>query len=123
MSVNVFRSQAEVPEFTGADGARIREVAGRSTGLSSHSLAVITHPAGMSTVEHHHSVADEVYFVQSGTGRIRVDDEMWSVQPGDTIIIRPGQRHKVWADGPADLVLIVTCAPAYSVTEVIWDEG
>ena len=122
MNENVFRSQPDVPEFTGADGARIREVAGRSTGLSSHSLAVITHPAGVSTVEHHHSVADEVYYVKSGTGRIRVDDETWSVQPGDTIIIRPGQRHKVWADGPADLVLIVSCAPAYSVPEVIWDE-
>ena len=122
MNENVFRSQGEVSEFTGADGARVREVAGRSTGLSSHSLAVITHPAGVSTVEHHHAVADEVYYVRSGTGRIRVDDETWSVQPGDTIIIRPGQRHKVWADGPDDLVLIVSCAPAYSVTEVIWDE-
>ena len=122
MSAGIFRSQADVPEFTGPDGARIREVAGRSTGLSSHSLAVITHPAGMSTVEHHHSAADEVYIVQSGAGRIRVDDETRAVQPGDTVIIRPGQRHKVWADGPEDLVLIVTCAPAYSVTEVIWDE-
>ncbi len=122
MSAGVFRSQADVPEFVGADGARIREVGGRSTGLNSHSLAIITHPAGMSTVEHHHTVADEVYFVRSGAGRIRVDDETRAVQPGDTVIIRPGQRHKVWADGPEDLVLIVTCAPAYSVTEVIWDE-
>ncbi len=122
MSADVYRRQADVPEFIGADGARIREVAGRSTGLSSHSLAIITHPAGMSTVEHHHTVADEVYTVQSGTGRIRVDDEVRAVQPGDTVVIRPGQRHKVWADGPEDLVLIVTCAPAYSVTEVIWDE-
>ena len=42
--------------------------------------------------------------------------------PGDTVIIRPGQRHKLWADAGEDLVLVVTCAPAYSVTEVIWDE-
>lgn len=122
MSEGVFRSQAEVPEFVGADGARIREVAGRSTELKSHSLAIITHPAGMSTVEHHHTRADEVYFVRSGSGRIRVDGETWGLQPGDTVIIRPGQRHKLWADGPEDLVLIVTCAPAYSVAEVIWDE-
>jgi mannose-6-phosphate isomerase-like protein (cupin superfamily) len=76
----------------------------------------------MSTVEHHHTLADEVYFVRSGSGRIRVDGETCGLQPGDTVIIRPGQRHKLWAGGPEDLVLIVTCAPAYSVTEVIWDE-
>ena len=122
MSADAFRSLAATPEFTAADGARIREVAGRSTGLTSHSLAVITHPAGMTTAEHRHTVADEVYLVWSGVGRVRVDGETRAVGPGDAIIIRPGQRHKLWADGPDDLVLVVTCAPAYSVTEVIFDE-
>lgn len=122
MNKGIFRSLADAPEFIGKDGAHIQEVAGRSTGLSSHSLAIITHPAGVSTVEHHHAVADEVYYVRSGVGRIRVNGETRTVQPGDTIIIRPGQRHKLWADGPDDLVLVVTSAPAYSVTEVIWDE-
>jgi mannose-6-phosphate isomerase-like protein (cupin superfamily) len=91
-------------------------------GLESHSLAIITHPAGMATVEHHHTLSDEVYTVQSGRGHIRVDDRLIEVNPGDTVIIRPGQRHKLWADAGEDLVLVVTCAPAYSVTEVIWDE-
>ncbi len=109
-------------EFIGPDGARIRELAGRTTGLTSHSLAVITHPAGMATVEHHHTVADEVYFVQSGRGHLRVDGEMLELAPGDTVTIRPGQRHKLWADAGEDVVLVVTCAPAYSVSEVIWDE-
>ncbi len=109
-------------EFIGPDGAQIRELAGRSNGLTSHSLAIIRHPAGMTTVDHHHTVADEVYYVQSGRGRIRVDDRLIDLQPGDTVIIRPGQRHKLWADQGEDLVLVVTCAPAYSVTEVIWDE-
>jgi mannose-6-phosphate isomerase-like protein (cupin superfamily) len=76
----------------------------------------------MTTVEHHHTVADEVYYVQAGRGRVRVDGEVIDVAPGDTIVIRPGQRHKLWADRGEDLVLVVTCAPAYSVTEVIWDE-
>lgn len=109
-------------EFIGPDGARIRELAGRSSGLTSHSLAIITHPAGMTTVEHHHSVADEVYHVQSGRGRVRIDGEVRELDPGDTVIIRPGQRHKLWADAGMDLVLVVTCAPAYSLIEVIWDE-
>jgi mannose-6-phosphate isomerase-like protein (cupin superfamily) len=122
MTAVAFRPAGEVPVFTGPDGAQIQELAGRSTGLTSHSLAIIAHPVGMSTVEHHHTVADEVYYVRSGTGKIRIDGEERSLGPGDTIIIRPGQRHKLWADGEEDLVLAVTCAPAYEVTEVIWDE-
>lgn len=109
-------------EYIGPDGARILELAGRSTGLESHSLAIITHPAGMATVDHHHTVADEVYYVQSGRGHIRIDGEMRALETGDTVILRPGQRHKLWADAGEDVVLVVTCAPAYSVTEVIWDE-
>ncbi len=98
------------------------EIAGRTTGLESHSLAIITHPAGMTTVEHHHALCDEVYYVQAGAGHIRVDGELRELNEGDTVIIRPGQRHKLWADMGVDLVLVVTCAPAYAVSEVVWDE-
>jgi mannose-6-phosphate isomerase-like protein (cupin superfamily) len=122
MTGDIFRAVGSAPVFVGPDGAVIQEIAGRSVGLTSHSIAIITHPVGMSTVEHHHTLADEVYCVQSGTGRIRVDSETRGVGPGDVITIRPGQRHKVWADGDADLVLLVTCAPAYQISEVIWDE-
>lgn len=122
MTAVAFRRAAEIPPFVGADGARIQEFVGRSTGVTSHSVALIAHPVGMSTVEHHHTVADEVYYVQSGAGRIRVDGETRPVGPGDVIAIRPGQRHKLWADGTEDLVLLVTCAPAYEVDEAVWDE-
>jgi mannose-6-phosphate isomerase-like protein (cupin superfamily) len=117
-----FRRSADAAVFTGPDGARIQELVGRSTGVTSHSVALIAHPAGMTIVEHHHTVADEVYYVQSGAGRIRVDGEMRQIAPGDVITIRPGQRHKLWAEGIEDLVLLVTCAPAYEVGEVVWDE-
>jgi mannose-6-phosphate isomerase-like protein (cupin superfamily) len=122
MTAVIFRHRDQVAVFTGPDGAMIQELAGRSTGLTSHSLAIITHPAGMSTVEHHHTVADEVYYVQSGVGHIRIDGEVRAIGPGDTIIIRPGQRHRLWADGNEDLALLVTCAPAYEVGEVVWDK-
>ena len=122
MTGAAFRSQPQVPEFVGPDGARIRELAGRSTGLRSHSLAIISHPPGMTTRKHHHTVADEVYYVQSGTGRIAVGEEVHLVGAGDIITIRPGQSHRVWADGAEDLVLVVTCAPAYEEPEVAWDE-
>lgn len=120
--METFRSLAAIPPYTGADGARIQELAGRGMGLASHSLAVITHPPGTASREHRHNVADEVYFVWSGRGRVRVAEEERIVGPGDTVIIRPGQAHKVWNDGAVDLVLIVSCAPAYAVEDVVWGE-
>lgn len=116
------RSLFSIPGFIGPDGAHVQELAGRSTGLASHSLAAITHPPGTASRAHHHTVADEVYFVQAGQGRVRVDNETRAIRPGDAVIIRPGQPHKVWNDGPDDLVLLVSCAPAYAVNEVAWDE-
>jgi mannose-6-phosphate isomerase-like protein (cupin superfamily) len=111
-----------MPPFVGADGAQIQELAGRSTGLTSHSLALIRHPAGTASQMHHHTVADEVYLVLSGAGRVQVDDQTRTIRAGDRVEIRPGEKHKVWGDGPDGLALIVTCAPAYQVSEVAWDE-
>lgn len=111
-----------VAAFVGADGARIQELAGRSTGMVSHSVAVITHPVGTRSRAHHHTVADEVYCVQTGAGELTLDGVTHPIAAGDIITIRPGQTHTVACVGPADLVLWVTCAPAYDVGEVVWDE-
>lgn len=120
--METFRSLSHILPYTAADGARIQELAGRGSGLGSHSLAVIAHPPGTASRDHTHRAADEVYFVWSGRGRIRVAGECRAIGPGDAVIIRPGQAHKLWNDGPDDLVLIVTCAPAYAVDDVVWLE-
>ncbi len=116
------RKFADVPGYTGPDGALVRELAGRSSGLASHSLAHITHPAGTASRAHHHSTADEVYFVSAGHGQLLIDERIYEVGPGDVVQIHPGQKHKIWNDGPEALELIVTCAPAYAGDEVRWDE-
>jgi mannose-6-phosphate isomerase-like protein (cupin superfamily) len=53
---------------------------------------------------------------------MRVDGETWTVKPGDVVVIAPGERHKLWQEGKGDLVLLVTCVPAYSVEEVVFTE-
>jgi mannose-6-phosphate isomerase-like protein (cupin superfamily) len=116
------RNLRDVPLYVGPDGAHVRELAGLSSGMASHSLAHITHPAGTASAAHHHSVADEVYFVSAGHGQMRINATQIAIGPGDIVEIHPGQVHKVWCDGPEDLELIVTCAPAYTPAEVRWDE-
>jgi mannose-6-phosphate isomerase-like protein (cupin superfamily) len=113
----------DVQPFVGDDGAIVRELASpRNSGLTRHSLAEIRHPPGTASQEHFHTEAEEVYFVIGGQGGIRVDGETRPIGPGDVVVIVPGERHKVWAEGDADLVLLVTCAPAYNVEEVVFTE-
>jgi mannose-6-phosphate isomerase-like protein (cupin superfamily) len=63
-----------------------------------------------------------MYYVIEGQGAVRVDGKTHTISPGDVVIIVPGQRHKVWQEGEGDLVLLVTCVPAYSVDEVVFTE-
>jgi mannose-6-phosphate isomerase-like protein (cupin superfamily) len=113
----------DIQPFVGDDGSIIRELASpRNSGLSRHSLAEIRHPPGTSSQEHYHTVAEEVYYVLEGRGGVNVDGETRSIGPGDVLVIVPGQRHKIWQEGEGDLVLLVTCLPAYSVNEVVFTE-
>jgi mannose-6-phosphate isomerase-like protein (cupin superfamily) len=67
----------------------------------------------------------EVYYVENilkGQGSIRVHGETRDIGPGDVVVIVPGQRHNVWQEGEGDLVMLVTCAPVYSVEEVVFEE-
>ena len=116
-------ARAEIQPYTGDDGAIIRELASpENSPLTRHSLAEIRHPPGTSSVEHYHTEAEEVYYVLEGHGEIRIDGATYPIQPKDVIVIAPGERHKVWPVGDADLVMVVTCAPAYSVQEVVFTE-
>ena len=80
--MSTFVNLTEIIPFTAPDGARVQQIAGRSEGMTSHSLAVISHPPGTESTDHHHTVADEVYLVWSGRGRVRVDGETWHIGPG-----------------------------------------
>ena len=121
----IFRVElvSEDNPFVGDDGAIVRELASPgNSSLTRHSLAEIRHPPGTASQEHIHTEAEEVYYVMSGRGGIRVDGETREIGPGDVVVIVPGERHKVWQVGEKDLVLLVTCVPAYSVEEVIFTD-
>lgn len=106
--------------FTTADGSTIREVAGIPSGNAvQQSLAEGTVPPGGKTVEHYHPVAEEIYHFVGGAGRLRLGTEEVDVRAGDTVVIPPGVRHKLWNPGPEPLVLLCCCSPPYSHGDTI----
>ena len=100
--------------FITADGSSIRELVGIPSGNSDQqSIAEATVPPGGETVEHYHRTTEEVYLFTRGQGRMRLGDEEAEVRAGDTVVIPPGVRHKLWNAGPEPLVLLCCCAPPY----------
>ncbi len=77
---------------------------------------------GGSTLAHYHPVAEEIYYITDGTGRIRIGDEEREVRPGDAIAIPPGQEHKIWNTGTSVLRFLCCCAPAYEHDDTVITE-
>ena len=101
--------------FVTKDGSEIRELAGFPTGNSKHqSLAEATVPPGGETEEHYHRASEEIYFFTHGSGRLRLGEEESDVTVGDTVVIPPETRHKLWNTGDEPLKLLCCCSPPYS---------
>jgi mannose-6-phosphate isomerase-like protein (cupin superfamily) len=108
---NLARAEA----FVTKDGSEIRELAGVPTGNSQNqSLAEATVPPGGETEEHYHRASEEIYLFTHGSGLLRLGDEQSQVTVGDTVVIAPGIRHKLWNTGDEPLRLLCCCSPPYS---------
>jgi mannose-6-phosphate isomerase-like protein (cupin superfamily) len=113
----------DIEAFTTKDGSEIREWSGRvATGTNAQSLAEASLPPRGATTEHYHPVAEELYLITAGTGRLRIDDEEREIAVGDCIVIPPGARHKLWNTGEDVLRVVCACAPAYSHEDTVLTE-
>jgi mannose-6-phosphate isomerase-like protein (cupin superfamily) len=110
--------------FITADGSSICELAGLPCGnATNQSLAEAVVPPGSATLAHFHRRAEEIYLFTGGSGRMRLGDEERPVRDGDCVVIPPGVPHKLWADESEPLVLLCSCAPAYSHADTVLLEG
>jgi mannose-6-phosphate isomerase-like protein (cupin superfamily) len=106
--------------FRSLDGSTIRELAGiASLPSRKQSLAEATVPVGGATDEHYHPVAEELYFFQQGSGRLRVGDEERDVRAGECVLIEPGEIHKLFNTGDVPLRLLCCCAPPWTPGDTV----
>ena len=114
----------DVSAFTTKDGSEIRELlAYRNSSIRNQSLAEARVPVGGSTLEHFHPRAEEIYFITTGSGKMRIETETRDIKVGDAIAIPPGQKHKIWNTGKDVLKLLCCCAPAYEHTDTVITEN
>ncbi|WP_354701280.1 hypothetical protein DSM112329_01592 [Paraconexibacter sp. AEG42_29] len=117
------RNLADSESFVTADGSSIRELAGRVAAPSvNQSLAEATVPVGGATTAHYHPIAEELYFITAGTGRMRLGTDERDVVVGDCVVIPPGVEHKLTNTGAEPLVLLCCCAPGYTHEDTVLTE-
>lgn len=110
----------QVPAFTTLDGSEIRELlAHRNSSIRNQSLAEARLAPGQSTTAHFHRKSEEIYYILTGEGRMRLGDEMRQVGPGDAIAIPPGMVHQLTNLGGDVLKLLCCCAPGYEHEDTV----
>jgi mannose-6-phosphate isomerase-like protein (cupin superfamily) len=104
---------ADQKPFTTKDGSTIRSILDRTNApVENQSLAEAQVPAGTATQRHYHKLAEEFYFILSGSGEMEINGETRTVGPGDAILIPPGAWHTITAR--ETLRFLCCCAPPYS---------
>ena len=64
-------------------------------------------------IEAHVDPMEEIYFVLSGSGEMRVDEEVRQVEPGDATWIPVGSAHSLLNSGQEECVILVVASPAW----------
>jgi len=122
MSPNIINI-SDSPQFVTKDRSKIREImAPRNSVIARQSLAEAVVPVGSATDEHYHKNSEEIYFVLSGVGEIRVNGESAPVRVGDAIALPPGSVHKIRNRGDSDLVFLCLCVPPYEHDDTVITE-
>ena len=80
------------------------------------SLATAVIKAGKEAHLHKHPDLEEVYYVLSGRGKMKVEDQTYDIRKGDTFAIEPKYApHKAINPYKKDLTILVVCNPKFDI--------
>ena len=100
----------QIPEFK-VNGKIVKQddryIVEDNTTLNNLVLSSTRLNPGKETTGHKHSGQEEVYFFISGQGEMQLDDNKFSVEPGDTVLIKDGVFHKVYNPGDEEELYFV----------------
>jgi mannose-6-phosphate isomerase-like protein (cupin superfamily) len=68
------------------------------------------HP-GQASTRHRHRCTHELYVLLEGTGRIRIGDEVHTVDPLSSLLVDPAEIRQLFNDTEADQLWLVVGAP------------
>ena len=66
---------------------------------------------GQASTKHRHRGQEELYLLLEGSGRVRVDGELLTLGPLDSLLVEPGSVRQLFNDTEADQLWLVAGAP------------
>jgi uncharacterized cupin superfamily protein len=66
---------------------------------------------GQASTRHRHQREEELYVLLEGSGRVRVDEELLTLEPMDTLLVEPRSLRQVFNDTDAEALWLVVGAP------------
>ena len=76
------------------------------------------HP-GQASTKHRHFGMHELYVLIEGPGRMRVDDELITLEPHAAGLVEPEHTRQLFNDGERDALWLVVGAPREAVTSTL----
>ena len=70
---------------------------------------------GSSSNPHLHDDAEEIFYVISGAGRVKVGEEEEDIGPGSCIFIPPKTLHQLMNTGNVELKVLAVISPPFTV--------
>ena len=66
---------------------------------------------GQASTKHRHRTQEELYVLLEGTGRMRIGDEVLTLEPRASLMVDPGTVRQLFNDTDADQLWLVMGAP------------
>ncbi len=66
---------------------------------------------GQASTRHRHFAQEELYLLLEGSGRMRIDDDLLTLAPLDTVLVEPDSARQLFNDTEADQLWFVAGAP------------
>ena len=93
------------PKFAKLLAEHPRELRVRDTGLKLAFRKRVLKPG--SSIGYHLQKEDEIYYIESGTGIMKINNDSFTVKKGDAVLTRPGSSHGLQQTGKDELVVII----------------
>jgi quercetin dioxygenase-like cupin family protein len=74
---------------------------------------------GQASTKHRHFETHELYVLLEGTGRVRVDEEVFTLSPMSALLVEPEHVRQLFNDTDADALWLAVSAPREAVTSTL----
>lgn len=108
----LIRHRDSTPHADWAFGQMQRIVAGGEGGVANVSVAKLK-----SLPPFYHTGYDEIYYIVSGTGTVKLNGDPSRLQPGSVVIIPAGVSHALEADLGQELEFVIFGSPPLPIED------